>query len=164
MRLLRAVVIGAILGGAGAGWLSAADPPQAKSADVDVCALLPKEEASKILGRAITRTQGQKRSDGPMECRYTSAAPGAITIMVGGGVPRDKWEAFMKQLATSGARLEAVAGIGDAAYFWDAHRLYVHAGSNQIAITSSPTPDAVPAKTRAEVSGLGKAIVARLKG
>ena len=50
-----------------------------------------------------------------------------------------------------------------AAYFWDT-RLYVHAGSHQIAITGSPTPDALPAKIRAEVSGLGKAIVARLKG
>jgi hypothetical protein len=83
--------------------------------------------------------------------------------MVGGGIPKAKWDAFMNELKASGASLEVVAGVGDGAHFWD-DRLYAHTGTHEITISTSPTPGASREKLRAEAVTLAKAVVGKLKG
>jgi hypothetical protein len=83
--------------------------------------------------------------------------------MVGTGTPKAKWDTFMKELRESGASLEPAAGVGDGAFFWDAHRLYAHAGNYQIAVSTSPSPGDDPAKIRANSIALAKALIAKLK-
>lgn len=129
---------------------------------IDVCALLPREEAGKILGYTV-RARPVKRSDGPTECRYAGGM-GTVTVMVGTGTPKAKWDAFMKELKESGASLEPAAGIGDGAFFWDAHRLYAHTASYEITVSTSPLPGDEPAKVRANSIALAKAIIAKLNG
>ena len=85
----------------------------------DVCALLPREEAGKILGYAV-RARLAKRSDGATECRYAGGMAGTVTVMVGTGTSKANWDTFMKELRESGASLEPAAGVGDGAFFWDA--------------------------------------------
>ena len=82
--------------------------------------------------------------------------------MVGTGTPKPKWDALMKELSASGAKLEAVAGVGDGAHFWD-NRLYAHIGSYEVTVNTSPTPGMDPAKTRADAIALAKAVIAKLK-
>jgi hypothetical protein len=130
---------------------------------IDVCALLPREEAGKILGYAV-RARLAKRSDGPTECRYAGGMAGTVTVMVGTGTPKAKWDTFMNELKESGASLEPAAGVGDGAFFWDAHRLYAHTGNYQIAVSTSPSPGDDPAKIRASSTALAKALIAKLKG
>ena len=84
--------------------------------------------------------------------------------MVGTGTPRATWDTFMKELKESGASLEPAAGVGDGAFFWDAHRLYAHTGNYQIGVSTSPSPGDYPAKIRARSITLAKALVAKLKG
>ena len=141
---------------------ASAQGQQAAPGAPDVCTLLPKEEASKILGRTVMRTRSAKRTEGAMECRYMAGMAGTITIVVGGGVPKAKWDAFMKELTVSGAKLEPVTGIGDGANFWDDNRLYAHVGNYEITVNSSPTPGAAAANIRADAVVLAKAIVAKL--
>ena len=141
-----------------------AQAPQASAVALDVCALLPRDEAMKILGRqGPGRTRGGQRSDGATECHYTGGMQGTITIVVGAATPKAKWDAFMKKLMGSGAPLEPVAGVGDGAFFWDS-RLYAHAGSYEVTVSTSPAPGDIAAKVRADAVALGKAIFAKLKG
>ena len=74
------------------------------------------------------------------------------------------WDTFMKELRESGASLEPAAGVGDGAFFWDAHRLYAHTGNYQIAVSTSPSSGDDPAKIRASSIALAKALIAKLKG
>ena len=130
---------------------------------IDVCALLPGEEASKILGYTV-RARPAQRSDGATECRYAGGTAGTVTVIVGTGTPKAKWDTFMKELRESGASLEPAAGVGAGAFFWDAHRLYVQTGNSQIAVSTSPSPGDDPAKIRASSIALAKALIAKLKG
>jgi hypothetical protein len=131
--------------------------------EIDVCALLPREEAGKILGYPV-RARPARRSDGPTECRYAGGMPGTVTVMVGTGTPKPRWDTFMKELKESGASLEPAAGIGDGAFFWDAHRLYAHTANYQITVSTSPSPGDDLATIRANSIALAKAIIAKLKG
>lgn len=130
---------------------------------IDVCALLPREEAGKILGYTV-RARLNKRSDGATECRYAGGMRGTVTVMVGTGTPKSKWDTFMKELKESGASLEPAPGVGDGAFFWDAHRLYAHTANYQITVSTSPSPGDDLAKIRASSIGLAKAIISKLKG
>jgi hypothetical protein len=122
------------------------------------------QEVSKILGRPVGRARPVKRTtDGNTECRYASGLEGTITIMVGRGIPKAKWDAFMNELKASGASLDPVAGVGDGANFWD-DRLYAHTGSYEITISTSPTSGSSLEKVRAEAVALAKAVVGKLKG
>jgi hypothetical protein len=137
---------------------------QGEDSAMDVCALLPREEAGKILGYAV-RARAAKRSDGPAtECRYAGGTQGTVTVMVGTGTPKAKWDAFMKQLKESGATLEPVAGLGDGAFFWDAHRLYAHIANYQIAVSTTPSAGDDLGKVRANAIAMAKATIAKLKG
>jgi hypothetical protein len=130
---------------------------------IDVCALVPREEAGKILGYTV-RARPVKRSDGATECRYAGGMPGTVTLMVGTGTPKPKWDAFMKGLKESGASLEPADGVGDGAFFWDAHRLYAHTATYEITVSTTPAPGDDLAKVRANAIALAKAIIAKLKG
>jgi hypothetical protein len=130
---------------------------------IDVCALLPRDEAGKILGYTV-RARPAKRSDGATECRYASGVAGTVTVMVGTGTPKVKWDAFMKELKEAGASLEPAAGVGDGAFFWDAHRLYAHTANYEITVSTNPSPGDDLAKVRANAIALAKAIIAKLKG
>jgi hypothetical protein len=155
--MLAALVLGT------GGWSAATRSSQSGGDGIDVCALLPREEASKILGYTV-RARPAQRSDGATECRYAGGTAGTVTVMVGTGTPKAKWDTFMKELRESGASLEPAAGVGDGAFFWDAHRLYVQAGNSQIAVSTSPSPGDDPAKIRASSIALAKALIAKLKG
>lgn len=141
----------------------AVDRQAAGAGAVDVCALLPRDEVSKILGRNIGRARPQTRSDGPAECRYSGGLRGTITVMVGTGTTRPKWDAFIKELKDSGAPLEPVAGVGDGAYFRDDNRFYALAGSHQVTVSTSPTPGTKGAKRRADALALAKVVIGKLK-
>ena len=97
---------------------------------IDVCALLPREEAGKILGYTV-RARPSEPSDGATECSYAGGTQGDVTLMIGTNTPKAKWDAFMKELQEFGASLEPAAGVGDGAFFWDAHRLYAHTTNYQ---------------------------------
>ena len=157
--IVTIVALVMVIGGSGA----ATHSSQGGGAPIDVCALLPREEAGKILGYTV-RARPAKRSDGPTECRYAGGLAGTVTVMVGTGTPKAKWDAFMKELKESGASLEPAAGIGDGAFFWDAHRLYAHTASYEITVSTTPSPGDDMAKVRANASALAKAIIAKLKG
>jgi hypothetical protein len=135
---------------------------QGAGSGIDVCALLPREEAGKILG-ATVRARPVTRADGAAECRYAGAMPGTVTVMVGAGTPKPAWDTFMKELKESGASLEPAPGVGDGAFFWDAHRLYAHTATYQIAVSTNPAPGEDLAKVRANAIALANAIVAKLK-
>ncbi|HET9369380.1 MAG TPA: hypothetical protein VFO19_04005 [Vicinamibacterales bacterium] len=142
----------------------AASRQQAASADIDVCVLLPRDEAMKIVGfQGAGRARSSKRSDAGMECNYNFGTRGTITIMVNRGTSKAKWDAFMKDLSAAGATLEAVPGVGDGAYFYDHDRLYAHSGNYEITISTTPSPGDDPAKMRTEKVALAKAVVAKLK-
>ena len=130
---------------------------------IDVCALLPREEAGKILGYTV-RARLNKRSDGATECRYAGGLPGTVTVMVGTDTPKANWDSFMKELKEAGASLEPASGVGDGAFFWDAHRLYAHTANYQITVSTTPSPGDDLAKIRANSIGLAKAIISKLKG
>ena len=130
---------------------------------IDVCALLPREEAGKILGYTV-RARLNKRSDGATECAYAGGMAGTVTLMVGTGTPKAQWDTFMKELKEAGASLEPAPGVGDGAFFWDAHRLYAHTANYQITVSTSPSPGDDLAKIRASSIGLAKAIISKLKG
>ena len=148
-----------VIGGSSA----AMDSSQDRGGAVDVCALLPREEASKILGYPV-RARPNTRSDGPTECSYAGSTAGNVTVMVGTGTPKAKWDTFMKELKESGASLEAASGVGDGAFFWDAHRLYAHTTTYQITVSTTPSPGDDLSKVRANAIALAKAIIAKLKG
>jgi hypothetical protein len=137
------------------------EQPQGGGTTLDVCALLPRDKAMQILGRKVLRTRPAKRPDGQTECRYSGGLEGTITIVVGAGVSKTKWDAFMKELTASGAKLEPVTGVGDGANFWD-DRLYAHTGTYEVTVSTSPTPDMEQAKTRADAIALAKAVIAKL--
>lgn len=137
--------------------------PQGAGGAIDVCALLPREDAGKILGYTV-RARPATRSDGPTECRYSGGVAGTVTVMVGAGTPKTRWDAFMKQLKESGATLEPAPGVGDGAFFWDAHRLYAHTATYEITVSASPSPGDDLAKIRANAIALAKAVIAKLKG
>jgi hypothetical protein len=129
---------------------------------VDVCAVLPREEVAKILGRSVGRARPAKRSDADaMECRYNAGA-GTITIMVGVNTPKARWDESMKVLKESGATLEPAPGVGDGAFFWD-DRLYAHTANYEIAVSTSPTPGSDTAKVRTDAVALAKALIPKLK-
>jgi len=134
---------------------------QDRTSAVDVCALLPREEAGKILGGTV-RARPVKRADGATECRYAGGFMGNVTLMVGTATPKATWDAFMKELKESGASLEPAPGIGDGAFFWDAHRLYAHTTTYQITVSTTPSPGDDPAKIRANAIALAKALIAKL--
>ena len=159
---LIVILAAALVVGTG-GWSAAMRSSQTGGDGIDVCALLPREEAGKILGYAV-RARPAKRPDGPTECRYAGGVAGTVTVMVGTGTPKATWDSFMKDLRESGASLEPAAGVGDGAFFWDAHRLYAHAGNYQIAVSTSPSPGDDPAKIRANSIALARALIAKLKG
>ena len=166
MRATRTTLSGllAVVVVLGAPAHSAGQAPQASPAALDVCALLPLDEALTILERHPPgRIRSGQRSDGASECRYTGGMHGTITIVVGSATPKAKWDAFMKKLMGSGAPLEPVAGVGDGAFFWDS-RLYAHAGTYEVTVSTSPAPGDIPAKVRADAIALGKAILTKLKG
>jgi hypothetical protein len=140
-----------------------ADQAQGAAGPVDVCALLPREEVAKILGRNV-RSRPGKRADGPTECRYSGGMQGTVTAMVGPGVTKAKWDDAMKILKQSGASLDPVPGVGDGAYFWNDNRLYVHTGNYEVTISTSPSPGDVGTKLRGDAVALAKAVVAKLKG
>ena len=129
---------------------------------LDVCALLPKEEAAKVLGRSIPRARPGKRSDGGLECRYMPPLEGTITVMVAGPTSKAEWDKFMKELTEAGAKLEPVAGVGNGANFWDDHRLYAHASNYQITVSTTPTPGLKPEKVRADAVKLAQALIPKL--
>jgi hypothetical protein len=143
---------------------SSADVPASQGAGggIDVCALLPREEAGKILG-ATVGARPVTRADGAVECRYAGAMPGSITVMVGTGTPKAAWDTFMKELKEAGASLEPVPGVGNGAFFWDAHRLYTHTATYQITVSTTPSPGEDLAKVRANGIALANAIIAKLK-
>jgi hypothetical protein len=68
----------------------------------------------------------------------------------------------MKDLKEAGATLEPAAGVGDGAFFWDAHRLYAHTANYQIAISTTPSIGDDLAKIRANAIALAKAIIGKL--
>jgi hypothetical protein len=137
--------------------------PQKPVAPIDVCTLLPREDVSKMLGRSFPRARPEKRLDGPMECRYSGGPQGTVTVMIGGGIAKARWDESMKVLRDSGASLEPVPGVGDGAYFWNT-RLYAHVGTHEVTISTSPTPGVPPAKSREDALALANVIVAKLKG
>ena len=109
------VILAALVMGTG-GWSAAMRSSQSGGDGIDVCALLPREEASKILGYTV-RARPAQRSDGATECRYAAAQP--VPGLHGDGGHRHtkaKWDTFMKELRESGASLEPVAGVGAGAF------------------------------------------------
>ena len=156
------VTIAAALVMAG-GSSAATQSSQGGGGAIDVCALLPREEAGNILGYTV-RARPAKRSDGAIECSYAGSMAGNVTVMIGTGTPKAKWDTFMKELKESGASLEPAAGVGDGAFFWDAHRLYAHTVNYEITVSTSSSPGDDPAKVRANSIALAKAIIAKLKG
>jgi hypothetical protein len=130
---------------------------------LDICALLPSDEAMKIVGgQGAGRARSVKRSDAGMECRYNLGIS-TFTIMVNGGTSKAKWDDFMKELKSAGASMEAVSGVGDGAYFFDDHRLYAHSGNYELTVSTTPSPGDMPEKLRADKVALAKAVVAKLK-
>ena len=161
---MRALSIFGILISVALGLPIAAQAQNPAGAAPDVCTLLPRDEALKLLGRKEpARTRSVKRTDGDaMECRYMIGSSGNITVMVGAGVSKPTWDENMKILRSSGAALEAASGVGDGAFFWDT-RLYAHTATYEITVSHTPTPGDVPAKIKADAITLAKAIVAKLK-
>ncbi len=158
---LTVILATVLVMGTGA-WSAAMRASQSGGDGIDVCTLLPREEAGKILGYAV-RARLAKRSDGATECRYAGGMAGTVTVMVGTGTSKAKWDTFMKEMRELGASLEPVAGVGDGAFFWDAHRLYAHTGNYQITVSTSSSPGDDPAKIRASSIALAKALIAKLK-
>ena len=129
---------------------------------LDVCALMPKETLTALTGR---KDFGNGRSsalpEGAMQCRYPGAT-GSITL-VAAKSSKAKWDAFIADLKKNGAALEAAPGVGVAAFFWDAGRLYAHNGTHEVSISTSLGPGADQAKARANEIELAKALLAKLK-
>ena len=130
---------------------------------IDVCALLPREEARKILGYTVSRRPAQ-RSDGATECRYAGGTAGTVAVMAGTRHTQSQVGHLHERAEGVGRVAGPVAGVGAGAFFWDAHRLYVQAGNSQIAVSTSPSPGDDPAKIRASSIALAKALIAKLKG
>ena len=150
----------ALLFTVGVSMIGDAAQQQKPSGGIDVCAVLPRDEASKILGVTV-RTRPRARPEGTTECRYSGGLDLTITVVVGGSLPKAKWDASMKELRAAGAVLEPVTGVGDGANFWD-DRLYAHTGDYEVVVSTSAEPGAVSATTRKNAVALAKAIIAKL--
>jgi hypothetical protein len=166
VRVIQSVVAGLLVAAvpllAGSHAADARVHQQGAKAAVDVCALFPKEEASKVLGRTVSRSARGTLTGADPECRYFVAMEGTITISVAAGMPKSQWDGLIKDLTAAGAQLKPTAGVGDGAYFLDNHRIYAHSGSHAVTVSKSSQPGDDPAKVRADGVALANAVIAKL--
>jgi hypothetical protein len=129
----------------------------------DACTVLSRDEVMTLLGRKdLGRPRQQTGPDGDSTCRYPGRFQGSVAVALG-TMSNAEFEAFRKSLVDEGKKPESVTGLGDGAFFWDESWLYALSGRTAVKVSISPTPGAQPAKTRADLLALARAIVARLK-
>jgi hypothetical protein len=128
----------------------------------DACTVLSRDELVKAVGRSdFGRARPDTGPNGESSCRYSSSR-GSVTIGLA-AQSRASFDEFKKLLVDQGKKPESVSGVGDTAYFWDDNSLYALAGPIGIKVFISTLPNADPAKTRADILALARAVVAKLK-
>ncbi len=102
-----------------------ATPPPPASRDVDVCALLSKEEAEAVVGKLSTDPTA-KPSQGSLlgECDYMAASG---TFLMVSARPATEFDATVKYTAKRGAT-EEIPGLGQKAYLTEAGVMVQPAG------------------------------------
>ena len=135
----------------------------ASGQQIDVCALLPKDEVAKITARTdLGRVRSEQLPEGAVGCRYAGRVQGGITITVAPNATRGDFDAYKKLLTDAGTPPESLNGVGDVAYFSDASRVYALSGKYGVTVAISPTPGA-EAKIRTDAIALAQAVIAKLK-
>lgn len=137
---------------------SAAAP--AIAAPIEACSVLTLDEIKSAIGRGDF-SRG-KPDDGGTKCRYASGR-GSLSVWLS-ATTKASFDDFRNLLTEQGKKPEAVAGVGDDAYFWD-DRLYVRVGNRGLTIDLNknglaPEPSA---SIRAKVLALAKAAVPKLR-
>ncbi len=131
----------------------------AQTAAPDACSLLSVEELEKALGRPFGRSRQRQEQSGT-SCRFTAGAGGSITVSVA-TTSKAGFDQFRKLLTDEGKRPEAVSGVGDDAYYWDA-RIYVRVGARSMTIWNGE-PKQAGDKLRGEVLTLAKLLAPKLR-
>jgi hypothetical protein len=131
----------------------------AQTAAPEACSLLSVEELEKALGRPFGRSRQRQEQSGT-SCRFTAGAGGSITVSVAATLKAD-FDQFRKLLTDEGKRPEAVSGVGDDAYYWDA-RIYVRVGSRSMTIWNGE-PKQAGDKLRGEVLTLARLLAPKLR-
>jgi hypothetical protein len=102
-----------------------------QAAGRDTCALVPGADLAAVLGKQVTRQQAQSAT----RCTYYTDDP---MVFVDLEIDRENGSAAWKGVnggnASIGASPDAVAGLGDQAFFGPRDRLYVLKGNTFLAI------------------------------
>ena len=131
----------------------------AQAAVPGACSLLSVEELEKALGRPFGSSRQRQEQSGT-SCRFTAGAGGSITVSVAATSKAD-FDQFRKLLTDEGKKPEAVSGVGDEAYYWDA-RIYVRVGSRSMAIWNGE-PKQPADKLRGEALTLARLLAPKLR-
>ena len=110
--------------------------------DLDVCAILTKEELTTIVGEPIAEAKkGEFPAGHPKvkvtQCTY-SATKGAksLDVLIKNSSRRgDSAESIKKLMIDTGSKIEDVSGVGDTA-FWSGAQLHVFKGPNLSVLVS----------------------------
>jgi len=160
LLLVSIAWVGAGVGAGGVALDSAAGVRlSAQAAVPGACSLLSVEELEKALGRPFGSSRQRQEQSGT-SCRFTAGAGGSITVSVAATSKAD-FDQFRKLLTDEGKKPEAVSGVGDDAYYWDA-RIYVRVGSRSMAIWNGE-PKQPADKLRGEALTLAKLLAPKLR-
>jgi hypothetical protein len=103
----------------------------ASGAARDVCGLIPGADLAAVVGKPIVRQQAQS----PGRCIYYTDDPMLfVDISVDRDNGADSWKGVNGGNSLIGASQDAVAGLGDQAFFGPRDRLYVLKGNTFLAV------------------------------
>ncbi|SLM48722.1 exported protein of unknown function [Nitrospira japonica] len=131
-----------------------------KPSEPNACSLLSIEELGRLLGSPIRRPRPDTAEKGTA-CRFSVGGTDTLNISLWPTTPKS-FDEFKKTLSDGGARLENVAGVGDAGYYWDT-RIYVRTGDNGVTVWFGVSVDGVNQKRRQQVFSVAQAAVNRLR-
>lgn len=141
----------------------ASEPP------ADLCSLLPAAQVNTILGAAYDspqKTVAPRFSAGTAtgtDCNYKSEDAAASKVLFRGYVDpsADETKWLFLRLSKFYKTTTAVSGLGDEAYFDDAHGLHVRKGKVRLFFNLAPMGDFTPAREK-QLKDLASSVVAQL--
>jgi hypothetical protein len=138
--------------------------PHAQASVPEACTVISLEEVTTVLGRKNFGKPRPEKGAAPGEssCHFAARGQSGVTISLS-PTTKANFEEFRKLLVEQGEKPEAVAGVGDAAYFWHPGRVYVLTGRTMITVSLS-NETAVSEKMKQDLLALARAVMSKLKG
>lgn len=130
----------------------------------EACAVISLAEVTTILGRKDFGKPRPAKGAAPGEssCSFPGRVQSGVTVSLS-PTTRADFDEFRKLLVEQGEKPEAVAGVGDAAYFWHPGRVYVLTGRTMITVSFS-NETAVSEKVKQDLLAVARAVMTKVKG